>query len=59
MRYPTDKQLNLIAKMELLIDVKFVGSTISDASRFISEHMDQYKEVQELAFDMMYYHDAY
>lgn len=59
MKSPTKKQINLIQKMEQLLNVTFKGNTIAEVSRFISTYMERYQEAQELAFDMVYYHDAY
>ncbi|MCY8466494.1 hypothetical protein [Bacillus atrophaeus] len=59
MRQATEKQLSLIKRMEELINIKFTGHTIKEASEFISEHMDRYQEVKEFVFDQTYYYDAY
>lgn len=45
--------------MEQLLDVEFSGITISDASAFITENMERYKEKQEFIFDMVYNENNY
>ncbi len=59
MRPPTEKQLALINKMEQLIDVKFDGKTIKEASEFITKHMQRYREEQEFVFEMTYNENNY
>ncbi|QQO40990.1 hypothetical protein 015DV002_33 [Bacillus phage 015DV002] len=59
MRPPTEKQMKLIKNMEMLTDKIFTGATIQEASQFISDNMELYQEKKELAFDMIYYEDAY
>ncbi|QQO40475.1 hypothetical protein 000TH008_47 [Bacillus phage 000TH008] len=59
MRPPTEKQVKLIKNMEMLTDKIFTGATIQEASQFISDNMELYQEKKELAFDMVYYEDAY
>lgn len=60
MRKATDKQLQLIARMESLINKKFTGSTIKEASEFISKHMDEYHEQKELVAESdILYNDIY
>ncbi|QQO41263.1 hypothetical protein 015DV004_47 [Bacillus phage 015DV004] len=59
MRPPTEKQMKLIKNMEMLTDKIFTGATIQEASQFISDNMGLYQEKKELAFDMVYYEDAY
>ncbi|OLF87143.1 hypothetical protein B4089_3726 [Bacillus licheniformis] len=45
--------------MEMFTDKVFTGSTVQEASQFISTNMELYQEKKELAFDMVYYEDAY
>lgn len=64
-RKATGKQLQLIAQMESLINKKFTGSTIKEASEFISKHMDEYQEQKELVaesdilYDDIYYYEHF
>ncbi|MCY8810631.1 hypothetical protein P8907_20630 [Bacillus atrophaeus] len=55
----TEKQLRLIRDMELILNEKFTGDTIREASAFISRFMEEYEEAKEIAFDEVYYYDAY
>ncbi|QXN69927.1 hypothetical protein MAWWA_116 [Bacillus phage vB_BspH_Mawwa] len=59
MRPPTEKQMKLIKRMEMFTDKVFTGSTVQEASQFISANMELYQEKKELTFDMVYYDDAY
>jgi len=59
MKPATEKQRLLIAKIERLVGVKFEGTTISEASAFISKHLDQYKKEQEFVFDMIHNENHY
>lgn len=65
MRQPTPKQMNLIRRMQLLLDVKFTGNTIREASEFISKHMDRYQEEKEMSdeskvlYDDIYYDEGW
>ena len=59
MKNPTDKQLALIQKMEEQLDVKFEGTSIQDASQFISQHMEKYQEEQAFVFEMVYNENNY
>lgn len=40
----TDKQQKCIEKIESYLEVKFTGRTKQDASKFISEHLQESKE---------------
>lgn len=59
MKSATTNQKKLIENMERLLDIQFVGETISDASNFISKHMTKYKEAQAFVYEMTYNADAY
>ncbi|MCY9057933.1 hypothetical protein MOE81_08330 [Bacillus inaquosorum] len=59
MRQATEKQLRLIRDIELFLNEKFTGNTIREASAFISRFMEEYEEAKEIAFDEVYYYDAY
>ena len=54
MRKATEKQQRLIQDMEQMLNVKFQGQTVAEASQFISAHMAQYKEAQAYAFEMIH-----
>lgn len=45
--------------MEILLDIKFNGNTIREASEFISKNIERYKEEQEFVFDMVYNENNY
>ncbi|MGE0910473.1 hypothetical protein ACQGRJ_09970 [Bacillus atrophaeus] len=59
MRKAIEKQLRLIRDMELFLNEKFTGNTIREASAFISRFMEEYEEAKEIAYDDVYYYDAY
>lgn len=59
MKMPTKKQMSLIKNMEILLDIKFSGNTIREASEFISKNIERYKEEQEFVFDMVYNENNY
>lgn len=44
-RPPSDKQVACIAKMERALNVKFEGTTGTQASEFISANMKSYREM--------------
>lgn len=54
----TGKQLDLINKIENLLLVRFKGTSVNEASSFISGHIFDYreakKEADERYFDAMY-----
>lgn len=54
MRMPTEKQVKLIRDIELYLDVKFCGDTVSDATRFITNNMGDYNEARKIYFDLIY-----
>lgn len=59
MKDATVKQIALIKKMEQLIDVKFTGKTIREASKFITQHTEEYQEKQAFVFEMTYNENNY
>lgn len=52
MATPSTKQRLLIAEMEQQLGIKFKGSTVKEASKFISEHMRDYKAYQQYCQDL-------
>lgn len=59
MRGGTEKQLKLIEEMELFLGVEYVGNSITEASHFISAHMENYQAARELAYEEVYYGDVF
>lgn len=53
MRPATEKQLSLIASMEQCLGKTFKGTTVKEASAFITKHMESYREEQEFVFLMV------
>lgn len=45
---PTEKQMKLIKRMEMFTDKVFTGSTVQEASQFISANMELYQEKKSL-----------
>lgn len=57
MTKPTDKQIDFINSIEDLTGVPFTGSTKQDATRYISENIDEFRRREELegwAFALMH-----
>lgn len=52
MKKATKNQLRLIKDMELLLNIKFNGTTIKEASDFISKHYQEYKKAQDFIFEL-------
>ena len=48
---PTEKQLNLIRKIEDELGLKFTGKTIKDAYRFIGENIDDCRGVYKRRYE--------
>lgn len=59
----TTKQLALIKNIENWMNVKFEGVTISEATEFITKHVENYvearKEAEERRFIAMYEAESY
>lgn len=47
MREMTTRQWLLIARMQIVLNIKFKGSTMDEASTFIKQHLDAYMLQQE------------
>lgn len=54
----TEKQIDLINKIENLLYLRFKGRSVSEASSFISKHIADYREAKKEAdgrfYDAMY-----
>lgn len=44
MKPATEKQLELIDRIEYLLKVRFTGQTVKEASEFITEHLPTYND---------------
>lgn len=59
MKKATERQLKLIRDIELNLDVKFSGESLGDATEFITNNMNDYREIKESHFDLIYNQNNY
>ncbi|WP_442637797.1 hypothetical protein [Rossellomorea marisflavi] len=59
MRPATQKQLSLISSMEQFLGKTFKGTTVKEASAFITKHMEEYQREQDFVFEMVYNENSY
>lgn len=48
MTKPTDRQIDFINSIEDLTGVRFTGSTKQEATRYISDNIDEFRKQEEL-----------